>query len=120
MLETDASDVTAGVVWTSKKSGRHNARVDENFVFRLGALLGDGRERRFGKSGNSVASVGVFATILASVSRSPGAVPSDVRIATAFERPFDVCAVLAARRRDIARCVGGSTFDDARRAWQSR
>ena len=37
-------------------------------------------------SGNSVASVGVFATILSSVSRSPGAVPSDVRIATAFER----------------------------------
>ena len=49
MLETDASDVTAGVVWTSKKGGRHYARVDENFVFRLGALLSDGCQRRFGK-----------------------------------------------------------------------
>ena len=42
MLKTDASDVATGVVWTSKESSRHYARVDEHFVFRLGSLLRDG------------------------------------------------------------------------------
>ena len=48
-LESDASDVAAGVVSTSKDGNGNFTRVDKNSVFRLGPFLGDGRQRLLGK-----------------------------------------------------------------------